>query len=147
MARLVDQLTEAKIRTLTKIGLHADGRGLYLQVRPASRSWIFRFRLNDHTRDMGLGGLADVSLVKARAKATAARALVAQGIDPIEHSKAQADARVAQLALGWEYRGFRIQQAPVVYIGLEGREGLPARKETFARRSLYPFSPIRGLQV
>jgi hypothetical protein len=28
MARLVDQLTEAKIRTLTEIGMHADGGGL-----------------------------------------------------------------------------------------------------------------------
>lgn len=37
------------------------------------------------------------------------------------------------IALDWEYRGRRVQQAPVVYIGLEGREGLPARKEAFAR--------------
>ena len=29
MARLIQQLTEAKIRTLTKIGLHPDGAGLY----------------------------------------------------------------------------------------------------------------------
>jgi hypothetical protein len=36
------------------------------------------------------------------------------------------------IALGWEYRGRRVQQAPVVYIGLEGRDGLPARKEAFA---------------
>ena len=34
MARLIQQLTEAKIRTLTKIGLHHDGAGLYLQIRP-----------------------------------------------------------------------------------------------------------------
>ena len=67
MARLIQQLTEAKIRTLTKTGLHPDGAGLYLQIRPAgARSWIYRFRLNIRTRDMGLGALADVSLVKAR---------------------------------------------------------------------------------
>ena len=54
MARLVQRLTEAKIRTLTKIGLHPDGAGLYLQIRPGSaRSWIYRFRLNSRTRDMG----------------------------------------------------------------------------------------------
>jgi hypothetical protein len=45
MARLIQQLTEAKIRTLTKIGLHPDGAGLYLQIRPGgARSWIYRFR-------------------------------------------------------------------------------------------------------
>jgi integrase len=96
MARLIQQLTEAKIRTLTKIGLHHDGAGLYLQVRPnGARSWIYRFRLNSRTRDMGLGALADVSLVKAREKAGAARALVNDGIDPIEHTRTQATIPVA----------------------------------------------------
>ena len=90
MARLIHQLTEAKIRTLTSIGLHHDGAGLYLQIRPGgARSWIYRFRLNGRTRDMGLGSLADVALVKAREKAGTARALVADGIDPIEHLRAQ----------------------------------------------------------
>jgi integrase len=90
MARLIQQLTEAKVRTLT-VGLHHDGAGLYLQIKPGgARSWIYRFRLNGRTRDMGLGALADVSLVKARDKASAARALVKDGIDPIEHTRAQA---------------------------------------------------------
>ena len=71
MARLIQQLTEAKIRTLT-VGLHHDGAGLYLQIKPGgARSWIYRFRLNGRTRDMGLGALADVSLVRARDKASA----------------------------------------------------------------------------
>jgi integrase len=91
MARLIQKLTEAKIRTLTKIGLHPDGAGLYLQIRPGgARSWIYRFRLNGRTRDMGIGALVDVSLVKAREKAGAARALMNDGIDPIEHTRAQA---------------------------------------------------------
>jgi integrase len=95
MARLVQRLTEAKIRALTKVGLHADGQGLYVQIRPGgARSWIYRFRLGHtgvkRTRDMGLGALTDVSLVKAREKAAAARALVAGGIDPIAHTRAQA---------------------------------------------------------
>jgi integrase len=91
MARLIQQLTEAKIRALTDIKLHPDGAGLYLQIRPGgARSWIYRFTLNGRTRDMGLGAFADVSLVKAREKASAARALVDDGIDPIEHTRAQA---------------------------------------------------------
>ena len=90
MARLVDQLTEAKIRTLTAPGFYPDGRGLYLQVRPGgARSWIFRFTLNGRTRDMGLGALTEISLVKARAKATEARALRDKEIDPIEAAEAQ----------------------------------------------------------
>jgi hypothetical protein len=37
------------------------------------------------------------------------------------------------IALGWEYRGRRVQQAPTVYVGLEGQHGLPARIEAFKR--------------
>jgi hypothetical protein len=37
------------------------------------------------------------------------------------------------VALDWYYRGYRVQQAPVVYIALEGREGQAARKEAFAK--------------
>src|SRR5262245_25636969 len=89
MARLVDQLTETKIRTLTTVGFHADGRGLYLQIRPGGRrSWIFRFTLNRRTRDMGLGSLTEVSLVNARAKAADARSLVIKRVDPIDASNA-----------------------------------------------------------
>ena len=43
-----------------------------------------------NTSDMGMGSLADVSLVKAREKAAAARALVTDGTDPIEQTRAQA---------------------------------------------------------
>jgi hypothetical protein len=90
MPRLVDQLTEAKIRGLTKTGLQADGRGLYLQIRPGgARSWIYRFTLGVRTRDMGLGALADVTLTQARAKAADARGHVTRGNDPIEHAKQQ----------------------------------------------------------
>jgi len=50
------------------------------------------------------------------------------------------------IALGWEYRGRRVQQAPVVYIALEGQHGLPARVEAFNRhhklRTAPPFSLI-----
>ncbi|KRR18478.1 AAA family ATPase [Bradyrhizobium retamae] len=37
------------------------------------------------------------------------------------------------IALGWKYRGRRVQQAPVVYIALEGQHGMPARIEAFRR--------------
>ena len=90
MARLVEQLTEQKIRAINKPGLHPDGRGLYLQIQSGgARSWIFRFTLNGRTRDMGLGPLSDISLVQARAKTAGCRALRAKGIDPIEDAKAQ----------------------------------------------------------
>jgi AAA domain len=37
------------------------------------------------------------------------------------------------IALGWNYRGHRVQQATVIYVALEGRDGFPARVEAFRR--------------
>jgi hypothetical protein len=37
------------------------------------------------------------------------------------------------IALGRDYRGHKVQQAPVVYVALEGRHGFPARIEAFRR--------------
>jgi AAA domain len=46
------------------------------------------------------------------------------------------------IALGWEYRGHRVQQVPVVYLALEGQEGLPARLEAFKRHHRVKSAPF-----
>ncbi|MCV0387400.1 MAG: integrase arm-type DNA-binding domain-containing protein [Nitrobacter sp.] len=116
MARQIDQLTEAKIRAITSVGFHPDGRGLYLQVRPGgSRSWIYRFTLAGRTRDMGLGPLTEVSLVAARKRATAARALVAEGIDPIEAARAER-ARMMPVQATPKPAGLTFQEAAEAYM-------------------------------
>ena len=71
------------------LGWHGDGGGLYLQVSPGGRSWVFRYRAGNRERWMGLGPLRDVSLAEAREKAAAARKLRLEGIDPIEARNAQ----------------------------------------------------------
>lgn len=40
------------------------------------------------------------------------------------------------LALGWDYRGRRVQQGTVVYIACEGERGLTARAEAFRQRKM-----------
>jgi RecA-family ATPase len=40
------------------------------------------------------------------------------------------------IALGWKYRGRKVQQGNVVYLALEGGNGFPARKEAWRRRHL-----------
>lgn len=65
-------------------GLTNDGQGLYLKISKAgSASWIYRFKLDGRTRDMGLGKYPDISLAQAREKATDARRKVKTGLDPI----------------------------------------------------------------
>jgi hypothetical protein len=40
------------------------------------------------------------------------------------------------VALGWEYRGRRVHQGPVVYCAFEGQTGIEARVEAFRQRHL-----------
>ncbi len=106
MARGAGRLSPLKFRKLSKIeGLHCDGGGLYFQVTKGKdgqlrRSWLFRFALprtvvsrngrpRQKSRDMGLGSLNTFSLAEAREAARRCRQLRAEGIDPIEHRKAQ----------------------------------------------------------
>ena len=79
-------------------GNYIDGNGLYLQVSKAgSKSWIFRFQLNGKRREMGLGSLATVPPVKARAEAANLKTLVKERIDPIEmRRQKQAEAALVQ---------------------------------------------------
>jgi integrase len=67
-------------------------RGLYLQVRQTntegvlSKTWIYRYAApGGRERYMGLGSYPDIGLIAARARATEARRLREQLIDPIEH--------------------------------------------------------------
>jgi hypothetical protein len=46
------------------------------------------------------------------------------------------------IALGRDYRGHKVQQAPVVYIALEGRHGFPARVEAFRRHHNVDNAPF-----
>ena len=75
MPRLLNRLTDRTINsTKIKPGRHADGGGLYLVVdRPggkeAAKRWVFLYRKEGRLREMGLGGLLNVPVAKARAEA------------------------------------------------------------------------------
>jgi hypothetical protein len=46
------------------------------------------------------------------------------------------------IALGWNYRGHKVQQATVVYVALEGRHSFPARVEAFRRHHNVDNAPF-----
>ncbi len=89
MTGSVHKLTATFVRQTKKIGMHADGAGLFLQVTRGvsgeiKRSWLVRVRLpGGHTREMGLGPATGDNLSDARDKARDARDLADEGIDPI----------------------------------------------------------------
>lgn len=98
-------LTARQVSTQKAPGMFADGAGLYLAVTSSgSRSWIFRFQIKGRRRDMGLGSVDHFPLAEARERAAAARRLVADGIDPIEHRAAQQAATAAATAKATTFR-------------------------------------------
>jgi hypothetical protein len=65
-----------------------DGDGLRLDVdKNGNATWVFRFKspVTGKERFMGLGPMHDVGLAAARDAASAARTLVRNPVDPIEH--------------------------------------------------------------
>lgn len=87
-----------------KAGLTNDGNGLYFKVtKTGSTSWIFRYKINYKSRDMGLGPYPEVGLAEAREQASRARLTILEGKDPLELRKA------AQEALK------RVERAPATF--------------------------------
>jgi integrase len=85
------------------VGDYWDGEGLRLKITgPARGRWIYKFRIAGTEKEFGIGKFSDVSLSEARALLADARALVAQGINPVtsrrldKAAKATADLETVQ---------------------------------------------------
>src|SRR3989338_7730112 len=67
----------------------ADEKGLYLLVKTnGSKYWRLKYRIEGKEKLMALGVYPEVSLSKARERRDSARALVADGIDPMANKRA-----------------------------------------------------------
>jgi integrase len=94
-----DLLSAAKVKALKAPGDYLDGRGLYLQVRnPTSKSWLLKYSIEKRAREMGLGSAFDFTLAEARDMRDHFRKLAKQGIDPIEHRRADKAAKALDRA-------------------------------------------------
>jgi integrase len=90
MPRSLNRLTALKVARAKKPGMYADGGSLYLRVAEGgSKQWVFRYVVNGRLRDMGIGPVHTLTLAEARERATEARKLRLDGIDPIAHRRAQ----------------------------------------------------------
>jgi integrase len=95
MGRQINRLNALRVEKQRKPGLYPDGNGVYLQVTLGAngsphKSWLFRFRMQGRReRKMGLGAFPAVSLQEARDKASSARKLCQDGVDPVESRKAE----------------------------------------------------------
>jgi integrase len=88
MSRTHNRLSQLEVNT-AKVGMHADGGGLYLQVTKTAsgrlnKSWLYRYAVCGRERQMGLGSVAEVKLADARQKAAECRQQRQEGLDPIK---------------------------------------------------------------
>jgi hypothetical protein len=95
MARPIHRLSARSATSLIKPGYHADGAGLYMQVKraaeggPVTRSWLFRFTYDGRSSWMGLGSARDVTLADARQQAAECRRQLTMQQNPLAERKAK----------------------------------------------------------
>ena len=90
MARPLHRLTARRVETAKTPGMYADGGSLYLRIAPGgSKQYIFRYIRNGRLHDMGIGPTHTLSLAEARERATEARKLLLDGIDPVAAKRAR----------------------------------------------------------
>jgi integrase len=99
-------LTDTAIRTAKpekKAKKIADGGGLYLLLNTnGSRWWRFDYRFAEKRKTLSMGVYPDVTLAEARQRREQARKLLANGVDPSEHKKAQKAASQVRAANSFE---------------------------------------------
>src|SRR5210317_4781 len=78
------KLNAKQLQTLPKDKYH-DGNGLYISIsKPGRGKWSFRYRINQKSREMGLGTFPEVSLAEARLHTLNNKQLLSKHIDPID---------------------------------------------------------------
>lgn len=106
--KLNGKLTAIEVKALVaagKPGAHADGGNLYLRIAgAASGKWTLRYMVAGKAREMGLGaynadGKRGLTLGQAREAAADAQRLLRDGVDPLAHRKAAAEAEAARAAV------------------------------------------------
>lgn len=104
----------------------SDGEWLYLVVQPTgSKLWRLNYRFLGRQRTLAIGSYPEISLQAAREKRLEARKLLAQGVDPSEHKRAQVKA--AKLAAANTFKAISQE-----YLDRVERQGLAS--ETLRRK-------------
>ncbi|WP_299488795.1 integrase arm-type DNA-binding domain-containing protein [Acaryochloris sp. IP29b_bin.137] len=81
----------------------SDGGGLFLLITKAGgKLWRYKYRFEGREKLLSLGGYPDIGLKEARESHHEARKLLASGIDPCEHRKAQKQSAALRSANSFE---------------------------------------------
>ena len=97
MAREINKLAVRTVDAIAAPGRYSDGGNLFLVVaKTGAKKWAFLFRWQGRPVEMGFGSAArgQVTLAKARELASTARAMLADGVNPLQ-LKREAEASAA----------------------------------------------------
>jgi integrase len=99
-------LSDLKVRTAKPTDKNyklSDEKGLHLLVKPSGgKYWRLKYRIDNKEKLMALGVYPDTTLTSARGKRDAARALLANGIDPMDNKRAVKAAKQAASSNSFE---------------------------------------------
>lgn len=126
-------------------GKHCDGGGLWLVKRPdGGGKWVLRYTIHGRRREMGLGGLPDVTLRQARERAAGQRALVVEGKDPIKvrEAAARAASRVDTSLRRVAEEAFEARKAELKGDGKAGRWFSPLELHVLPKLGRTPVGEI-----
>jgi integrase len=81
----------------------SDEQGMFLLVTPAGgKLWRMKYRIAGKEKLLALGAYPEVTLAEARDRRSEARKLLANGVDPSEHRKAQKAAKTERAGNSFE---------------------------------------------
>lgn len=136
--RALNKLTAIQAKTLTDIGRHSDGGGLYLAIhKNGGRSWVFLFRHGGKQHEIGIGPANAMSLKRARRFAAGHRAELAEGRPPQGKRSASkgsmtfgelAGAYIADHESAWRNDKHRRQWADTLRIHAAALTSMPVEK-------------------
>ena len=147
--RAINRLSAQRIKSLPE-GKHADGGGLWLHKRrDGGAQWVVRVTVHKARREMGLGGLKDVSLAQARELAAQARMAAKAGLDPVyEREKARNEGQRGQLTLAEAVADcFEARKAELKGDGKAGRWLSPLQVHVLPKLGKRRVTDIDQLQI
>lgn len=144
MPKLAKNLGPLDIKRATHPGTHTRHHmmpvggvsGLILQISPAgAKSWLLRTMVGTKRRAIGLGPYPQVGLAEARQRAAEAKAMIADGVDPIEERKAARSALRAS-----QRRGLTFAKAVDRFLGAKLDEFRNAKHKQQWRNTLTTYA-------
>ena len=130
-------------------GKHCDGGGLWLHVRDTGGQWVLRYAVMGHRREMGLGGVRDISLKEAREYAEQYRRMARDGIDPIRERRQRKSAmlRPENNLKDIAQEAYEARKSQLKGDGKAGRWFSPLEKHVLPKLGRMPVEQITARDV